>query len=66
MALIYLQSLSIDQSDEIINMLKHLMVSTNKAVRFALIIEYVEFYEYLEMMGFETVIEELENIIYFR
>jgi hypothetical protein len=35
------------------------MISTNKPVRFALIIEYVEFYEYLEMMGFEAVIEEL-------
>lgn len=48
------------------NLIKHLMVKTSKAVRFALVIEYVEFYEYLESMGFEEVIEELENIIYFR
>jgi hypothetical protein len=41
LALIYLQSLEVEQSHEIVNMLKHLMLSTSKAVRFALIIEYV-------------------------
>jgi hypothetical protein len=43
-ALIYMQSLAPDQSSEIVNMLKHLMIRTNKAVRFALVVEYVEFY----------------------
>ena len=56
-ALIHLQSLDQNSSAEIVNMLKQLMLSTSKPVRFALIIEYVEFYEYLEMMGFEEVIE---------
>lgn len=40
-ALIHLQSLDKNCSKEIVNMLKHLMLSTSKPVRFALIIEYV-------------------------
>jgi hypothetical protein len=32
------------------------MLKTCKPVRFALILEYVEFYEYLELVGFENVI----------
>ena len=42
------------------------MLKTSKAVRFALVVEYVQFYEYLEMMGFQAVIQELEGMVYFR
>jgi hypothetical protein len=67
-ALIHLQSVAIqpDSTEPVITMIQHLMVRTNKAVRFALVVEYVEFYEFLEMMGCEDIIEELENLIYFR
>lgn len=57
---------SIKNSGQIVNLLKHLMLKTSKAVRFALVIEYVQFYEYLERMGFDEVIEQLEDMIYFR
>lgn len=40
-AIIYMQFLSADQSTDIVNMLKHLMLRTHKAVRFALVVEYV-------------------------
>lgn len=42
------------------------MLRTSKPVRLALVVEYVEFYEFLEVMGWEDVIEELENLVYFR
>jgi hypothetical protein len=58
-ALVYIQFLTPEESGEILNLIKHLMLRTSKAVRFALVIEYVELYEYLEAMGFEEVIEEL-------
>lgn len=57
LSLIYLQFLSIEESKDILNLIKHLMIKTSKAVRFALVVEYVELYEYFEMMGFEDVIE---------
>ena len=58
-ALIHLQSLTAEEADSIVGVVKELMVRTSKAVRLALVVEYVEFYEFLEAMGWEGVIEEL-------
>ena len=54
LALIYLSSLNDDEGDNlaIINLVKYMMMKTSKAVRFALVIEYVHFYDQLELLGF--------------
>lgn len=42
------------------------MMHTSKAVRFAMIIDYVRFYDYLERIKNDEVLEALQDIIYFR
>jgi hypothetical protein len=41
LSLNYMQFLAVEDSSEILNLVRHLMLRTSKAVRFALVIEYV-------------------------
>ena len=42
------------------------MLKTSKMVRYAMIIDYIRFHEFLERTGRDKVLEELEDIVYFR
>lgn len=54
------------QEDDILSVIRKLMMKTDKAVRFALINEYVAFYGWVEKAGLEQVLEAVDDMVYFR
>lgn len=63
--LIFLQMPNI-KNEDCINIIKMLMLRTCKAVRLAMVIDYVTFYEFVEQTKQDEIIDELENMVYFR
>lgn len=43
-----------------------LMLRTSKVVRYAMVVDYVRLYEFLEKSKQYEILEELENMVYFR
>lgn len=42
------------------------MLRTSKVVRYAMVVDYVRLYEFLEKSKQYEILEELENMVYFR
>ena len=64
-ALMFLERSMIEEAD-ILSVIRKLMMKTDKAVRFALINEYVAFYGWVEKAGLDQVLEAVDDMVYFR